>query len=1267
MRRRYCQVPLIAVLIATTLLGPRALAVEVGKVFQAITASMSREKPAMPKSPSVESFAKQVDWLEHRLETYGSVISKRPDIWGQARLTQHREEYEKEMLGKLGDFEETLQGSIRRSDSSFLALAYSLNAATGSAAGPPTTNQALAMLAPTATDPIARSATTVTNSTNPLGNFLEKQISLEPTVVRAQHSRYLNYLNHLRRINEGDDTSDAPGYALYLARLPVSVLPGKHTDSGYGAEISYTITPQLTTELLPLTFRNLVINDLVDQLSLIITKVLDDREALQELRVFMGIYNAIDWGKINEIFTADADDFAEQYATEIRARAKAAYPASQFDPSTADGKLWAVGLQSMIVDVIAEHNRLKETDQFFKGKNYSLAHNIANKGPYQELRELDFAKSGSAIQNLVRHLNISPSAYPQQTLASHSLVRNRNRSLPFPASQNPDVYGDFHVLSHLALAIDSHLGGDLVNRRQIHLTDVRSVLFDEVSAAYDFLSLPEGLHLWEHCNPELAHAIRDRRRDLRIPAEYYSPNSNGPGLNPGNERPPIGLLRSRFFNDIKRLHPRARFTATTSVAWGILCEAALLNQALIDDMARVGKEKGCACLNAEGHKFYLPKPLPLKNDWLRNETKHFGPDPDNIERPAGYDTHVADLEAAANVFLEYVRCRWPVTVFALDPMTDEQNIADQFSRRREMQLAVAVAVADGKVSPSAAGRFVRRLETDIETVALNRTAVGFSHGGDTFGWRFYPRVQTPPFQRNLGVLAESIIGPNPNQDIRTRKLEPGIRDCYAIVIMPSFVPHCTFTSRSNWFCLTNPSHKELSIHDTMQLSKAYQSVVNFSQQARDCGEYRPGDVTHIMSVVEQIGKRLPFQNELVQVPYENTVGGFELFTSGITDLGPELIGFYGAPGVDVEHTKNKPAAAGAISDFRAEQNALPFDPEIVPASAGDNSIRGTTMFIVGKHFSVTNTKFIAGGRYVPFRLLSREIAEVMIPPNVNLIANPDGRTPEFVDVHVATPYGVSNHLLIPAHRASTQGAANIESRLKKLESSQISVKPVEVTASFRINERNNIDPASIRTGSPLAISLDFLNGGNKGAGIPKTAIVVLQPLKEAGSIITSEDPVKLTKPAPPPADPGAPAPAVPPLPLDQFEISGGKIKLNPEVLDLAVRSVLAKNPVDRFVVNRAEYTFKVEFYVRLDTDGRFARVDQTVTVKLVEDPQSPKRVDFDRPVEVLPLVPPRADFDAMPMDTSIPQVPPPQSGFRIEDTSEPPMSQRRVQFPTVSP
>jgi hypothetical protein len=99
-------------------------------------------------------------------------------------------------------------------------------------------------------------------------------ISLEPTVYLDQMKRYIDHLHELRRMSDGDDTADAPGYSLNLVRIPVSVLPGRQTEQRYGAEITFTLRPHLHDELLPMTFRNLVLNDLIDQIGVPLTQTL---------------------------------------------------------------------------------------------------------------------------------------------------------------------------------------------------------------------------------------------------------------------------------------------------------------------------------------------------------------------------------------------------------------------------------------------------------------------------------------------------------------------------------------------------------------------------------------------------------------------------------------------------------------------------------------------------------------------------------------------------------------------------------------------------------------------------------------------------------------------------------------------------------------------------------------------------------------------------------------------------------------------------------
>src|SRR5262249_9704704 len=87
-----------------------------------------------------------------------------------------------------------------------------------------------------------------------------ESISLEPTTNRDQKARPPTPPTGLRGINEGNDPAASPGYALTLVPTPVSGLPGSKPRQGYGAEVTMTLTPYLSDELLPTTFRNLVLN-----------------------------------------------------------------------------------------------------------------------------------------------------------------------------------------------------------------------------------------------------------------------------------------------------------------------------------------------------------------------------------------------------------------------------------------------------------------------------------------------------------------------------------------------------------------------------------------------------------------------------------------------------------------------------------------------------------------------------------------------------------------------------------------------------------------------------------------------------------------------------------------------------------------------------------------------------------------------------------------------------------------------------------------------
>ncbi|MFO0352498.1 MAG: hypothetical protein ACK50O_04250, partial [Pirellulaceae bacterium] len=487
---------------------------------------------------------------------------------------------------------------------------------------------------------------------------------------------------------------------------------------------------------------------------------------------------------------------------------------------------------------------------------------------------------------------------------------------------------------------------DVINRRIIHLTDVQAFLREELAAAYELLSQPELASVWleaEASESRLARYIRLRDIDSiqRERAMFLSQAADlGDEVHQG-----LTDTNSTATSPQVATHD----CTTRALAWAIYVESMLLNERLKESMRETLGEGQCASTLA----FFGPNPNP---------------------------------EACAQ-FNRYVSVRWPIHVFTVDPVVSEQNISAAAEIYREAQLKVLASFSGGLVAGSNATRLLRQIQRDMATIDLNRTVVGFAHGDQTFGWRFYPRFQVAPVEGNAKVLFRDLIGGGPSDEhlLRSRKIEPGMRECVAIVVMPSFVGRATIDSRSSWFRLDSPKHSAMTHQESVQYSRSIETIKHHAQACVRCPElYREGEVARLMSRVDQLSQQLPTQSLSFPVPTENTLGGFEVFASGTRELAPELLGWYGAPGYSTEN--------------------------------------GAHFFLAGDNFSVHETSLIAGNQVIPsssIRMLSRQILEVRLPENLPFVT--DNRMNEsdedtyagYIDLHLATPYGVSGHLLIP--------------------------------------------------------------------------------------------------------------------------------------------------------------------------------------------------------------------------------------------------------------
>lgn len=196
--------------------------------------------------------------------------------------------------------------------------------------------------------------------------------------------------------------------------------------------------------------------------------------------------------------------------------------------------------------------------------------------------------------------------------------------------------------------------------------------------------------------------------------------------------------------------------------------------------------------------------------------------------------------------------------------------------------------------------------------------------------------------------------------------------------MPSFLQRARFEVAGNWFPLTNPDDPVVPtarmIWQGQRLMEVREAVTKYC----DPKLYRPGEVERVLAKIDRVEKSLPLQTEFVSVPYENAQGGFDLFTPGLSSLAPQLIGHEG-----IDH----------------------FEPD-----------QAASIFLYAENLVLQETVVIAGGRSLDSNqceILSREVMKITVPAGVmTTLYKADPVNPR-VEIHVATPNGISNRLSIP--------------------------------------------------------------------------------------------------------------------------------------------------------------------------------------------------------------------------------------------------------------
>jgi hypothetical protein len=924
---------------------------------------------AVEEPLAMKQLAHTIKEIEGALGSNGAIGVKAPDVWGQNRMTKYRAEYDAVMAENKGKFQELLNAAQRRTDVAGLTSAMAISASmtptggplgrlrlqrtgvagpAGPAAVPVSVNNVVATppganagdgtgappTVPDLTDIAARidaMQKTVLNLPSNIVGFATKTgdsgVGLEPTIRLDEQDRYLNHLNQLRRNSAGDDLTDLPGYGLYLIRMPVSILPGECTRQGKGAVVTVEAKHELTEDLLENTFRDVVCRDVLYRLKEPLLWAYSNERSLRE-------YDETQ-------LAADVSDetFEFNYAKYILQLKKR-----------------RLRRQRKNCEELGELEAALAREAELPGGPAAAPAAKVGGGEDEEVQ----SPAGSQFPPLpsvgfgIRGPN--PAGSPQSEI-------NQIVGLPFlvrlarfaSAATRSNEFG-------IDSAIFSWLNSETLNayrfmRQAIYEADKARSLGSPPSHSIDELFRAREIE-------KIADAVicRDYGRLIRLRNQFFTRLyfRRSPVTYFDEARYMSGLPEDKEY----RIEMDSNAAINLRPA-DILCFVILVQSILVD--RQIKQDMRVLHLRLKNDRD--PFPYGEAADWPALDS----------ERGPGlrfYDFRPTTL--VQQVFNEYVRRKWPIHVYALDPQVEQQNVLDAYSQRTELQLALSVALSAGKIGFNNATKYARQLDEDLITIGLNRTAVGFGAGRSTFGWQFYPRVQSPPAPSNparvLGILLYN--GTRPDYGLTHRRIEPGQRECVAMIVTPDFVPSIRLTSMANWFGLGKHSEQRLDPDELLRLSRKLQSARCALAATADQGKYRPGELARMADRVDQLENLMPTQDFRVVLPEEGDFSGSEIFSSDAANLSPTLYTWFGEP----------------------------------PTVGKDSQV-----FLLGKAFSVIESQVIAGGVTAPYELLSRNVIKVTIPASARTVDVKERAPAKCFDVHLATPNGISDfHLLIPA-------------------------------------------------------------------------------------------------------------------------------------------------------------------------------------------------------------------------------------------------------------
>ena len=266
-------------------------------------------------------------------------------------------------------------------------------------------------------------------------------------------------------------------------------------------------------------------------------------------------------------------------------------------------------------------------------------------------------------------------------------------------------------------------------------------------------------------------------------------------------------------------------------------------------------------------------------------------------------------DQALQMFQKYVDMKWPLRVYAIEPVIAQQNVADAFARRKFSAIDLVGSAYSGPIKALSGIEAQRQASDDETAIRLNPTMVGFGAGQSTFGWIFYPRLQTNGGRRGRIITDIALLatGRVPDPTGSDQSIEPGQRECTALVEMPNFVPKIEFITVANWFRTSEVGDGQKSdLEKAAVLGRRLVLAEEILIRAKVEGHYRTEEYQIATERLNQLRSLMPTQRMVVRVPFADSQNDARIFCSHGSQLRPTLTGWHGKPPEEGDETTPLP-------------------------------------------------------------------------------------------------------------------------------------------------------------------------------------------------------------------------------------------------------------------------------------------------------------------------------------------------------------------------